>query len=112
MGLALIIVGGLVVRDVSNINKDHVRLVLDSITVGNSKLGGLVSTLSILMILIGVLILAVTGLGLFGIFCQNKYMLITVSTTISSKRKCHQNIYIYIFIFIYLNLFDKWSHLM
>nr|XP_034299752.1 tetraspanin-9-like isoform X1 [Crassostrea gigas]XP_034299753.1 tetraspanin-9-like isoform X1 [Crassostrea gigas] len=77
IGLALIIVGGLVVRDVSSINKDHVRLVLDSITVGISKLGGLVSTLSILMILIGVLILAVTGLGLFGIFCRNKYMLIT-----------------------------------
>ncbi|XP_052675365.1 tetraspanin-15-like isoform X2 [Crassostrea angulata] len=32
IGLALIIVGGLVVRDVSSINKDHVRLVLDSIT--------------------------------------------------------------------------------
>lgn len=88
MGLGLVIVGALVVREVSNINTDDVRLVLDSITVGSSKVGSLVNILSILMIVIGVSILAVTVLCLLGIICQNKYMLITVSTQLSSTTKC------------------------
>lgn len=90
MGLGLIIVGALVDTDGSN--TDHVRLVLNSITVtvGSSTVGSLVNILSILMIVTGVVILVVTWLSLLGIILRKQYLLITVRTEFASKTKCRQ----------------------
>lgn len=87
MGVGLIIVGSLVVTDGSN--TDHVRLVLNSITVtiGSSTVGSLVNTLSILMIVTGVAILVVTWFSLLGVIFRKKYLLITVRTEYASKTK-------------------------
>lgn len=87
MGVGLIIVGSLVVTDESN--TDHVRLVLNSITVtiGSSTVGSLVNTLSILMIVTGVAILVVTWFSLLGVIFRKKYLLITVRTEYASKTK-------------------------
>lgn len=77
MGVGLIIVGSLVVTDGSN--TDHVRQVLNSITVtiGSSTVGSLVNTLSILMIVTGVAIFVVTWFSLLGIIFQKRFLLIT-----------------------------------
>lgn len=77
MGLGLVIVGALVDTDGSN--TDHVRLVLNSITVteGSSKVGSLVNILSIPMIVTGVAILVVTWFSILGIVFRKKYLLIT-----------------------------------
>lgn len=87
MGLGLIIVGALVDTDGSN--TDHVRLVLNSITVteGSSKVGSLVNILSIPMIVTGVAILVVTWFSILGIVFRKKYLLITVRTKFALKTK-------------------------
>lgn len=87
MGLGLVIVGALVDTDGSN--TDHVRLVLNSITVteGSSKVGSLVNILSIPMIVTGVAILVVTWFSILGIVFRKKYLLITVRTKFALKTK-------------------------
>uniref|UniRef100_A0A8W8KP73 Uncharacterized protein n=1 Tax=Magallana gigas TaxID=29159 RepID=A0A8W8KP73_MAGGI len=77
MGLGLAIAGGLALSNLSNINTDHIKPLLDSIKVGSFQVGSMVNSLSILIIVIGVFILVVSGLGLFGACCQNKCMLVT-----------------------------------
>lgn len=79
MGLGLAIAGGLALSNLSNINTDHIKPLLDSVKVGSFQAGSMVNNLSILIIVIGVFILVVSGLGLFGSCCQNKCMLTTVS---------------------------------
>lgn len=96
MGLGLIIVGALVDTDGSN--TDHVRLVLNSITVteGSSKVGSLVNILSIPMIVTGVAILVVTWFSILGIIFRKKYLLITVRTKFASKTKCRHLVINYV----------------
>lgn len=82
MGLGLAIAGGLALSNLSNINTDHIKPLLDSIKVGSFQAGSMVNSLSILIIVIGVFILVVSGLGLFGACCQNKCMLVTYAILI------------------------------
>lgn len=82
MGLGLVIAGALALTDVSNINTDHIKPLLDSIPVGSFEAGSLVKNLTTLIIVIGAFILLITGLGLFGACCQNKYMLVTYAVLV------------------------------
>lgn len=82
MGLGLAIAGGLALSNLSNINTDHIKPLLDSVKVGSFQAGSMVNNLSILIIVIGVFILVVSGLGLFGSCCQNKCMLTTYAILI------------------------------
>lgn len=82
MGLGLVIAGALALTDVSNINTDHIKPLLDSIPVGSFEAGNLVKNLSTLIIVIGAFILLIAGLGLFGACCQNKFMLVTYAVLV------------------------------
>lgn len=88
MGLGLVIAGALALTDVSNINTDHIKPILDSIPVGSFEAGSLVKNLTTLIIVIGAFILLIAGLGLFGACCQNKFMLVTVSWEFIVTWKC------------------------
>uniref|UniRef100_A0A8W8KP67 Tetraspanin n=1 Tax=Magallana gigas TaxID=29159 RepID=A0A8W8KP67_MAGGI len=85
MGLGLVIAGALALTDVSNINTDHIKPILDSIPVGSFEAGSLVKNLTTLIIVIGAFILLIAGLGLFGACCQNKFMLVTVENEVKDK---------------------------
>lgn len=82
MGLGLVIAGALALTDVSNINTDHIKPILDSIPVGSFEAGSLVKNLTTLIIVIGAFILLIAGLGLFGACCQNKFMLVTYAVLV------------------------------
>lgn len=82
MGLGLVIAGALALTDVSNINTDHIKPLLDSIPVGSFEAGSLVKNLTTLIIVIGAFILLIAGLGLFGACCQNKFMLVTYAVLV------------------------------
>ncbi|XP_034299762.2 CD63 antigen-like isoform X2 [Magallana gigas] len=82
MGLGLVIAGALALTDVSNINTDHIKPLLDSIPVGSFEAGNLVKNLTTLIIVIGAFILLIAGLGLFGACCQNKFMLVTYAVLV------------------------------
>lgn len=82
MGLGMVIAGALALTDVSNINTDHIKPLLDSIPVGSFEAGSLVKNLTTLIIVIGAFILLIAGLGLFGACCQNKYMLVTYAVLV------------------------------
>ncbi|XP_062585812.1 tetraspanin-18B-like [Saccostrea cucullata] len=75
LGLGLLIGGILMKVNVSAIN-DEVKPALNGITVSSFKLGDLVDNLSILFIVMGVFVLLVAGLGLFGACCEVKCMLV------------------------------------
>ncbi|XP_052675588.1 tetraspanin-1-like [Crassostrea angulata] len=76
VGLMLVTVGVLAVRDISIVNKDKIKPLLDSLAVDSFSVG-VVNSLSIIIIVVGVFIFFVAGLGIYGAFCQNKYVLVT-----------------------------------
>ncbi|XP_062592597.1 tetraspanin-18B-like isoform X1 [Saccostrea cucullata] len=76
LGLGLFILGILMKVNVSAIS-DEVKPALNAVTVTSFKLGDLVDNLSILFIAIGIFVLIVAGLGLFGACCEVKCMLVT-----------------------------------
>lgn len=82
MGLGLLIAGALALSDVGNVNTDHVKPLLDTIEVGSFQVGSMATNLSILFIVIGVFIMIVSGLGLFGACCQNKCMLVVYAVLV------------------------------
>lgn len=77
MGLGLIIVGPLALTEVSNINTENIKPLLDSFTVDSAV--GTVNALSIILIVIGVLIFVVVGLSFAGACFQRRYILVQVS---------------------------------
>lgn len=77
MGLGLVTVGALAVRDMATVNKDKIKPLLDSLSVDSFSVG-VVNSLSIIIIVVGVFIFFVAGLGIYGACCQNKYLLVTV----------------------------------
>ncbi|XP_065931021.1 tetraspanin-4 [Magallana gigas] len=85
LDIGQVIAGALALTDVSNINTDHTKPVLDSIPVGSFEAGSLVNSLSTLIIVNGAFILLIAGLGLFGACCQNKCMLVTVENEVKDK---------------------------
>ena len=97
MGLGLLIAGALALSDVGNVNTDHVKPLLDTIEVGSFQVGSMATNLSILFIVIGVFIMIVSGLGLFGACCQNKCMLVVVSVCLC----------VFYFLNMYLNVFIR-----
>ena len=110
MGLGLLIAGALALSDIENFNTDHVKPLLDTIEVGSFQVGSMANNLSILFIVIGVFIMIVSGLGLFGACCQNKCMMVVVSVLVSVYSifsKCLQICsYVYIlFVFFKISLY-------
>ena len=97
MGLGLLIAGALALSDIANVNTDHVEPLLDTIEVGSFQVGSMATNLSILFIVIGVFIMIVSGLGLFGACCQNKCMLVVVSVCLC----------VFYFLNMYLNVFIR-----
>eukprot|EP00105_Crassostrea_gigas_P005300 XP_011418853.1 PREDICTED: tetraspanin-1 [Crassostrea gigas] len=71
MGLGLIIVGSLTFRNVSDINTDHIKSLLECIQAVSE-----VTTLSIIIIIIGVVIFVFAALGFFGAYSKRKYILV------------------------------------
>lgn len=80
MGLGIIIVGSLTFRNVSNINTDHIKSLLECIQAVSK-----VNTLSIILIIIGVVIFVFVGLGFFGAYSKRKYILVEVSMILQLK---------------------------
>ncbi|XP_048775970.1 tetraspanin-9-like isoform X2 [Ostrea edulis] len=76
-GIGVLIVGVLALEDVADLNKDHIKPVLDTITVNSFQVGDLATNLSIILIVIGAFIFIISSLGLIGACCQNKCMLVT-----------------------------------
>lgn len=71
MGLGLIIVGSLTLKNVSDIDTDHIKSLLDCIQAVSE-----VTTLSIIIIIIGVVIFVFAALGSFGAYSKRKYILV------------------------------------
>lgn len=80
MGLGLIIVGSLTLKNVSDIDTDHIKSLLDCIQAVSE-----VTTLSIILIIIGVVIFVFAGLGFFGAYSKRKYILVEVSKILQLK---------------------------
>lgn len=80
MGLGLIIVGSLTFKNVSDINTDHIKSLLECIQAVSE-----VTTLSIILIIIGVVIFVFAGLGFFGAYSKRKYILVEVSKILQLK---------------------------
>lgn len=75
MGLGLIIVGVIALKELSKINTENIKPLLDSV-----QAVVMVTTLSIILIVIGVvLMLGVFGLSIAGAYFQKKYILFQVS---------------------------------
>lgn len=71
MGLGLIIVGAIALKELSKINTENIKPLLDSV-----QAVVMVTTLSIILIVIGVvLMLGVFGLSIAGAYFQKKYIL-------------------------------------
>lgn len=91
MGLGLVTVGALASRDIATVNKDKIKPLLDSLSVDSFSVG-VVNSLSIIIIVVGVFIFFVAGLGIYGACCQNKYLLVTVrmkqTENVSKQRTC------------------------
>lgn len=80
MGLGLIIVGAQALEELSKINTENINPLLDVFTVDSIKAAVMVKTLSIILIVIGVvLMLVVFGLSIAGEYFQTKYILVQVS---------------------------------
>lgn len=73
----MVTVGTLAVRDIATVNKDKIKPLLDSLSVDSFSVG-VVDSLSVIIIVVGVVIFFVAGLGIYGACCQNKYLLVTV----------------------------------
>lgn len=80
MGLGLIIVGSLTLKNVSDIDTDHIKSLLDYIQAVSE-----VTTLSIIIIIIGVVIFVFAALGSFGAYSKRKYILVEVSKILQFK---------------------------
>lgn len=80
LGLGLLIVGIIMKVDSDIIEKEEVSKTLNEVTFnGNLKLGNVASSLSVLIICIGVFVLIVAAFGCFGACCKNRCMLVVVS---------------------------------
>uniref|UniRef100_K1PNL1 Uncharacterized protein n=1 Tax=Magallana gigas TaxID=29159 RepID=K1PNL1_MAGGI len=77
VGLGLVTVGALASRDIATVNNDKIKPLLDSLSVDSFSVG-VVNSLSISIIVVGVFIFFVAGLGIYGACCQNKYLLVTL----------------------------------
>lgn len=73
----MVTVGALAVRDIATVNKDKIKPLLDSLSVDSFSVG-VVDSLSVIIIVVGVVIFFVAGLGIYGACSQNKYLLVTV----------------------------------
>lgn len=81
LGLGLLIVGIIMKVDSGIIEKEEVSSTLNEVTFnGNLKLGNVASSLSVLIICIGVFVLLVAAFGCFGACCKNRCLLVVVST--------------------------------
>lgn len=82
----MVTVGALAVRDIATVNKDKIKPLLDSLSVDSFSVG-VVNSLSIIIIVVGVFIFFVAGLGIYGACC-----LVTVrmkqTENVSKQRTC------------------------
>lgn len=80
-GLVLLVLGALVVEEVSNIETDNTKPLLDPVLFDSFAAGRLAIDLSILNIIIGTVILVVAVVGLLGIYREMKKLLSSKYTT-------------------------------
>nr|ANG56320.1 tetraspanin [Meretrix meretrix] len=83
LGLGLLIVGIIMKVDSDVIEKEEVSKTLNEVTFnGNLKLGNVASSLSVLIICIGVFVLIVAAFGCFGACCKNRCMLVVYAIVV------------------------------
>ncbi|WAR05587.1 CD63-like protein [Mya arenaria] len=76
LGIALLIVGILLKVDSDVIDDEKIVSTLNEVQINNLKLGSLASSLPVILIVIGVIVLIISGLGVFGACCKNRCMLV------------------------------------
>lgn len=76
MGVGLICVGALAIQEVSKINTENIKPLIDLFTTDSVQAVGRVNDLSITLIVIGVVLILVLGLSIAAAYFQKKYILI------------------------------------
>ncbi|KAH3825737.1 tetraspanin-9-like [Dreissena polymorpha] len=76
LGIALLVVGILLKVDAKVINDSKVISTLNEVSFNGLKFGNLANSLPIILIVLGVVILVISGLGIFGACCKNRCMLV------------------------------------
>ncbi|KAH3781320.1 hypothetical protein DPMN_159147 [Dreissena polymorpha] len=93
LGIALLVIGIILKVDAKVINDSKVISTLNEVSFNGLKFGNLANSLPIIFIVLGVVILVISGLGMFGACCKNRCMLVMIESEAKSLLKKGMNNY-------------------